>query len=341
MAAQQPKVSLTGIKPTGEPHLGNYIGAIRPSLELTSTYESIYFIADYHALTSIRDRAELATYTRSVAATWITLGLDPAKTVFYRQSDVPEIFELSWVLSCVTAKGLMNRAHAYKAARDRNAEAGVTDLDAGINMGLFNYPVLMAVDILIMNTDVVPVGLDQSQHVEYAADIAGTFNHLYGGSFALKIPTGIFPSGASAKTLPGTDGRKMSKSYRNTIPLFAPEKQLRKSIRGIVSDSTPVESPKNPDTSAAFALYENFASPEAVKDMRVRLEQGGTGWGDLKNALFESVNDWLSPLRERYADLVAPGSELDAILATGAEQARDRAQPVLTGVRRAIGIATG
>ncbi|MCK9893160.1 tryptophan--tRNA ligase [Frankia sp. AgB32] len=341
MAAQQPKVSLTGIKPTGEPHLGNYIGAIRPSLELTSTYESIYFIADYHALTSIRDRAELATYTRSVAATWITLGLDPAKTVFYRQSDVPEIFELSWVLSCVTAKGLMNRAHAYKAARDRNAEAGVTDLDAGINMGLFNYPVLMAVDILIMNTDVVPVGLDQSQHVEYAADIAGTFNHLYGDSFALKVPTGIYPAGASAKTLPGTDGRKMSKSYRNTIPLFAPEKQLRKSVRGIVSDSTPVEAPKNPDTSAAFALYENFASPEAVKDMRVRLEQGGTGWGDLKNALFESINDWLSPLRERYTDLVAPGSELDAILATGAEQARDRAQPVLTGVRRAVGIATG
>jgi len=341
MAAQQPKVSLTGIKPTGEPHLGNYIGAIRPSLELTSTYESIYFIADYHALTSIRDRAELATYTRSVAASWIALGLDPARTVFYRQSDVPEIFELSWVLSCVTAKGLMNRAHAYKAARDRNAESGASDLDAGINMGLFNYPILMAVDILIMNTDVVPVGQDQTQHVEYAADIAGTFNHLYGDVFSLKIPKGIYPSGTSARTLPGTDGRKMSKSYRNTIPLFAPEKQLRKAIRGIVSDSTPVEAPKDPDASAAFLLYENFATPDEVKDMRTRLEQGGTGWGELKNALFESINAWLSPLREQYDDLVAPGSELDTILAAGAEQARDRARPVLAGVRRAVGIATG
>ncbi|MCM3883987.1 tryptophan--tRNA ligase [Frankia sp. R82] len=341
MAVEQPKVSLTGIKPTGEPHLGNYIGAIRPSLELTETYESIYFIADYHALTSIRDGAELARYTRSVAATWITLGLDPAKTIFYRQSDVPEIFELSWVLSCVTAKGLMNRAHAYKAARDRNAESGTKDLDAGINMGLFNYPVLMAVDILIMNTDVVPVGLDQSQHVEYSADIAGTFNHLYGKDFSLKVPAGIYPDGVSAKALPGTDGRKMSKSYRNTIPLFAPEKQLRKLVRGIVSDSTPVEEPKDPDTSAAFALYENFAPPEAVKEMRARLEAGGTGWGELKNTLFETLNTWLAPLRERHDELVAPGSELDAILADGAERARDRARPVLAGVRRAVGISAG
>ena len=276
-----------------------------------------------------------------MAASWIALGLDPARTVFYRQSDVPEIFELSWVLSCVTAKGLMNRAHAYKAARDRNAESGASDLDAGINMGLFNYPILMAVDILIMNTDVVPVGQDQTQHVEYAADIAGTFNHLYGDVFSLKIPKGIYPSGTSARTLPGTDGRKMSKSYRNTIPLFAPEKQLRKAIRGIVSDSTPVEAPKDPDASAAFLLYENFATPDEVKDMRTRLEQGGTGWGELKNALFESINAWLSPLREQYDDLVAPGSELDTILAAGAEQARDRARPVLAGVRRAVGIATG
>ncbi|CAO5180967.1 tryptophanyl-tRNA synthetase [Frankia sp. AiPs1] len=341
MAVEQPKVSLTGIKPTGEPHLGNYIGAIRPSLELTETYESIYFIADYHALTSVRDHEELARYTRSVAAAWITLGLDPAKTIFYRQSDVPETFELSWVLSCVTAKGLMNRAHAYKAARDRNAESGSKDLDAGISMGLFNYPILMAVDILIMNTDVVPVGLDQSQHVEYAADIAGSYNHLYGDGFALKIPAGRYPEGASAKTLPGTDGRKMSKSYRNTIPLFAPEKQLRKLVRGIVSDSTPVEEPKNPDACAAFALYENFASPEEIKDMRARLEAGGTGWGELKNALYETLNTWLSPLRDRHDDLIAPGSDLDAILADGAERARDRARPVLAGVRHAIGISAG
>ncbi|WP_462186363.1 MULTISPECIES: tryptophan--tRNA ligase [unclassified Frankia] len=339
MAAQQPKVSLTGIKPTGEPHLGNYIGAIRPSLELTSTYESIYFVADYHALTSVRSREELASYTRSVAATWLVLGLDPTSTIFYRQSDVPEIFELAWVLSCVTGKGLMNRAHAYKAARDRNAEAGVPDLDAGINMGLFNYPILMAVDILIMNADVVPVGQDQSQHVEYAADIAGSFNHLFGDVFSLKIPEVVLPAGSSAKVLPGIDGRKMSKSYRNTIPLFAPEKQLRKLVRGIVGDSTPLADPKDPDSSAAFVLLENFAAPEAIKEMRSRLEQGGTGWGEVKNALFETLNDWLSPLRERYTELITPDSELDDILAAGAERARDRARPVLAGVRRAIGIS--
>ncbi|ABW10226.1 tryptophanyl-tRNA synthetase [Parafrankia sp. EAN1pec] len=338
MTQDRPRVSLTGIKPTGDPHLGNYIGAIRPALDLAATYESIYFIADYHALTSIRDRAKFAAYTRSVAATWITLGLDPERTVFYRQSDVPEIFELTWILSCVTGKGLMNRAHAYKAARDRNAESGVADLDAGVNMGLFNYPILMAVDILVMGADVVPVGQDQSQHLEIAADIAGSFNHLYGDVFSLKIPEAVLPSGANARTMPGTDGRKMSKSYGNTIPLFAPPSQLRKLVRGIRSDSTPVEAPKDPDASAAFQIYENFADPEAVKDMRVRLEQGGTGWGELKNALFETLDAWLTPLRARYDELVAPGSELDAILAAGADKARDRARPVLAGARRAIGV---
>jgi len=332
------KVSLTGIKPTGEPHLGNYIGAIRPALEMASSYESIYFIADYHALTSVRDRASLANWTRSVGATWIALGLDPKQTIFYRQSDVPEIFELTWVLSCMTGKGLMNRAHAYKAARDRNAEAGVTDLDAGINMGLYSYPVLMAVDILIMNTDVVPVGQDQVQHVEYAADIAGSFNHVYGDVFTLKIPEAVTPPGDTGRVLPGLDGRKMSKSYANTIPLFAPEARLRKLVRSIKSDSTPVEAPKDPDSSAAFQLYENFAASEDVADMRRRLEAGGTGWGELKNALYEAINTRLTPMRERYEELMAPGSELDGILADGAAQARERARPVLAGVRRAVGI---
>ena len=251
----------------------------------------------------MRDRAELATWTRSVAATWITLGLDPARTIFYRQSDVPEIFELTWILSCVTGKGLMNRAHAYKAARDRNAEAGVADLDAGINMGLFNYPILMAVDILVMSADVVPVGQDQMQHIEIAADIAGSFNHLFGDVFSLTVPRGVTPAGTSGKVLPGTDGRKMSKSYGNTIPLFAPEARLRKLVRGIASDSTPVEAPKDPDSSAVFQIFENFASPEDVKEMRARLEAGGTGWGELKNALYETLSAWLSPLRERYEAL--------------------------------------
>jgi tryptophanyl-tRNA synthetase len=341
MAHDGQKVSLTGIKPTGEPHLGNYIGMFRPALEMASTFESIYFIADYHALTSVRDRAALAGWTRSVAASWVTLGLDPDKTIFYRQSDVPEVFELQWVLSCVTGKGLMNRAHAYKAARDRNAEAGVADLDAGINMGLFNYPVLMAVDILIMSADVVPVGQDQVQHLEYAADIAGSFNHLFGDVYSLKIPEPVTPPGTSARVLPGLDGRKMSKSYANTIPLFAPEARLRKLVRGIRSDSIPVEEPKDPDTSAAFQIYENFAVAEDVAEMRKRLEAGGTGWGELKNALFDTLNTRLTPLRERYEELLAPGSELDGILAAGAEKARIRARPVLAGVRDAVGVGHG
>jgi tryptophanyl-tRNA synthetase len=227
------KVSLTGIKPTGQPHLGNLIGAIRPALKLAEQYDSIYFIADYHALTTIRDPEELRHNTRSVAASWLAAGLDPTRTMFYRQSDVPEIFELTWALSCLTGKGLMNRAHAYKAARDRNVEAG-EDPDAGVNMGLYNYPILMAVDILIMEADVVPVGKDQVQHVEYAADIAGSFNHVYGDSYALKVPEPIIPDAATAHTLPGLDGRKMSKSYDNTIPLFLPENQLKKLVRRIV-----------------------------------------------------------------------------------------------------------
>ncbi|OHV32581.1 MULTISPECIES: tryptophan--tRNA ligase [Pseudofrankia] len=341
MAHEGQKVSLTGIKPTGDAHLGNYIGAIRPALELASRYESLYFIADYHALTSVRDRAQMASWTRSVAATWITLGLDPKQTIFYRQSDIPEVFELQWVLSCVTGKGLMNRAHAYKAARDRNAEAGLADLDAGVNMGLFNYPVLMAVDILIMSADVVPVGQDQVQHLEYAADIAGSFNHLFGDVFSLKIPEAVTPPGESGRVLPGLDGRKMSKSYQNTIPLFAPEARLRKLVRSIKSDSTPVEAPKDPDSSAAFQLYENFAAPEDVADMRRRLEAGGTGWGELKNALFEELNTQLAPLRKRYEDLMAPDSEIDAILAEGAQRARERARPLLAGVRRAVGVDRG
>ena len=337
--AGQKKVSLTGIKPTGDLHLGNYIGAIRPALEMASAYESMYFIADYHALTSVRDRADMVTWTRSAAATWLTLGLDPRQTIFYRQSDIPEVFELQWVLSCVTGKGLMNRAHAYKAARDRNAEAGVPDLDAGINMGLFNYPVLMAVDILIMNADVVPVGQDQVQHLEYAADIAGSFNHLFGDVFQFRIPAAVTPPGDSGRVLPGLDGRKMSKSYGNYIPLFAPETRLRKLVRSVRSDSTPVEEPKDPDTSAAFQLYENFAAAREIADMRRRLEAGGTGWGELKNALFEVLNARLTPLRERYDELMDPANgEIEKILTEGAERARDRARPVLASARRAIGI---
>lgn len=331
------KVSLTGIKPTGEPHLGNLIGAIRPALTLAEQYDSIYFIADYHALTTERDPEAFRHYTRSVAATWLAEGLDPTRTIFYKQSDVPEIFELAWVLSCITGKGLMNRAHAYKAARDRNVEVG-EDPDAGVNMGLFNYPILMAVDILIMESDVVPVGKDQVQHVEYAADIAGSFNHLYGKSYQLKIPQAIIPETGTGQTLPGVDGRKMSKSYGNTIPLFLPENQLKKLVRRIPTDSTPVEAPKDPDSSAVFQILEHFATPEVIADTRARLQAGGVGWGELKNQLFEVLNAELGPRRERYDELMKPGSELDKYLAEGAVKARERAGRVLRSVRSAIGI---
>ncbi|MGH3874331.1 MAG: tryptophan--tRNA ligase [Pseudonocardiaceae bacterium] len=338
MAPSTYKVSLTGIKPTGEPHLGNLVGAIRPALQLAKQYEAMYFIADHHALTVIRNPSTLRHYSRSVAATWIAAGLDPDRITMYRQSDVPETFELAWVLSCVTGKGLMNRAHAYKAARDKNFEAGMADLDAGINMGLYNYPVLMAADILLMESDVVPVGKDQSQHVEYAADIAGSFNHLFGEHYKLKVPQPVTPEADTGKTLPGIDGRKMSKSYGNTIPLFVSESQLKKLVRRIPTDSTPVEEPKNPGSSLPFQILEQFAPTDVTIDTRKRLEAGGMGWGDLKNLLFEVLNDQLGPLRARYDGLVAPGSELDDVLTAGAEKARARAGVVLTKVREATGI---
>jgi tryptophanyl-tRNA synthetase len=338
MSAPPAKVSLTGIKPTGEPHLGNYIGAVKPALTLAQEYEALYFIADYHALTTVRDPQLLRHYTRSVASTWIAAGFDPDRVVFYRQSDIPEIFDLTWIMSCMTSKGLMNRAHAYKAARDRNEESGKTDLDAGINMGLYNYPVLMAVDILIMEADVVPVGRDQVQHVEIAADIAGAFNHVYGDSFKFKIPQAVVPDAETGRTLPGVDGRKMSKSYDNTIPLFCSEAQLRKLTRRIPTDSTPVEEPKDPDSSNVFQILDQFAAPEIAAETRRQLREGGMGWGELKNQLFEVLNTQLSPLRERYNALMDPDSELDALLAAGAEKARKRAVPVLAKVRKAIGI---
>ncbi|MGH7882787.1 MAG: tryptophan--tRNA ligase [Candidatus Dormibacteraceae bacterium] len=332
------KVSLTGIRATGEPHLGNFIGAIRPALELAGEYDSLYFIADYHGLITIQDPKLLAHCTRSVAATWLAAGLDPKRTIFYRQSDIPEIFELNWVLACVVGKGLMNRAHSYKAARDQNQAMGSKDLDAGISMGLYNYPVLMASDILTMASDVVPVGKDQLQHVEYAADIAGSFNHLFGNSYKLKVPKAIIPASEEGKSLPGLDGRKMSKSYNNTIPLFAGERELKKVVMRIPTDSTPVEAPKDPDGSTVFRLLEQFAVATVTVDVRGRLEAGGMGWGELKNLLFEVLNQRFGALRERYEALMEPTSELDDLLAAGAERARARAKPVLSGVREAIGI---
>ncbi|MFD6952041.1 tryptophan--tRNA ligase [Nocardiopsis sp. TSRI0078] len=329
---------LTGIKPTGDFHLGNYIGAIKPALEASTAYDTYYFIADYHALNTIRDADELRHSIRSGAATWLACGLDPERTIVYQQSKVPETFELTTILSALTPKGLMNRAHAYKAARDRNTEAGVADLDAGINMGLYNYPILMAADILVMEGTHVPVGRDQTQHIEYTADIAGYFNHRYGKAYSFPVPKGVIDD-SDASILPGVDGRKMSKSYDNHIPLFLPENKLKKAVRRIPTDSTPVEAPKDPDSSVPFQLLTHFADEEKVAEVRKRLEAGGMGWGDLKNELFEAINAELGPKRERYEELMAHPSEIDAVLAAGSERARLRARATIDRVRAAIGVA--
>ncbi|WP_217913025.1 tryptophan--tRNA ligase [Miltoncostaea marina] len=338
MTSSARRVSLTGIKPTGIPHLGNYIGAIRPAIELAETYDACYFIADYHALTTVRDRAELDAYTRSVAASWLACGLDPERVTLYRQSDVPETFELQWVLSCLTAKGLMNRAHAYKAARDRNREAGVEDLDAGVSMGLFEYPLLMAADILVMEADVVPVGRDQVQHVEYTRDIAERFNLAYGDRFAFTLPEHVTAQDEGEHTMPGLDGRKMSKSYDNTIPLFADAKRMRKLVRRMKTDSTPVEEPKDPDSSHLFAVYRQFAGEADREAVRARLLAGGMGWGEMKDLLADRLEEVLGGPRGRYEELMDDRAQLDAILAGGAERARERAGRLLAKVRAAIGI---
>lgn len=330
-------ISLTGIKPTGVPHLGNYVGAIRPGLELARDHDPVYFIADYHALTTIRDPAQLDYFTRSVASAWLACGLNPDTTIFYRQSDVPETFELTWILSCVTAKGLMNRAHAYKAARDKNRKAG-RDPDAGVNMGLFAYPILMAADILQFGADVVPVGRDQVQHVEYSRDIAERFNELYGDRFTMKLPTAVTAGDEDANAIPGLDGRKMSKSYGNTIPLFSDRDTLRKLVRQFRTDSTPADAPKDPETSTVFRVYRQFGPPSDVEAVRARLLAGRMGWGELKELLFEELDRTLSGARERYEELMADRKALDEILAAGAVKARQQVSPFLSAVRSAIGI---
>ncbi len=259
---EQKKISLTGIKPSGTPHIGNYLGMIRPALDLAKSYQAMYFIADYHALTTVREAKTLRYQTYDVAATWLALGLDPEEVIFYRQSDIPEVMELTWILSCYTAKGLLNRAHAYKAAVDENLAAGRSE-DEGINAGLYGYPVLMAADILLFNSDVVPVGLDQKQHLEIARDIAESFNNTYGE--VLKLPAAAIKE--DVMTIPGIDGRKMSKSYDNVIPMFADPKQRRKTVMRIVTDSRRPEEPKDPDQDNVFAIYRYFARPgEGQKD---------------------------------------------------------------------------
>jgi tryptophanyl-tRNA synthetase len=328
------KIALTGIKPTGDLHIGNYFGAIQPALELAAEYDARYFIADYHALNTMKDPAELNSTIRQVAAGWLAAGLDPEQVIFYRQSAIPEVFELATMLMAFTAKGLMNRAHAYKAAAQENAEKG-GDTDAGINMGLFTYPVLMAADIILFDSDVVPVGKDQVQHIEMAQDIAQSVNANYKQP-VLKIPqAAVQESGA---VVPGLDGRKMSKSYGNTIPLFAPEKTLRKTVMRIVTNSQAVEEPKDPDTSQLFLLYKLFATAEEQAALAGRYRVGGMGWGEAKEELFRAVNRRLAPMRERFQAIMADIPALDAILAHGAEKARPIAAATVKRFRKAAGI---
>lgn len=325
---------LTGITPSGTPHLGNYAGSIRPAVAASRTagVESFYFLADYHALIKCQDPARVHRSTLEIAASWLACGLNPEHVVFYRQSDVPEIPELNWFLTCVTGKGVLNRAHAYKASQDKNAEAG-KDLDDGVTAGLFMYPVLMAADILMFNAHKVPVGRDQIQHIEMARDMASSFNHLYGEHFVL--PEAAIEE--SVATLPGLDGRKMSKSYDNTIPLFAPREQLKKLIGSIVTDSRAPGEPKDTEGSALFQLYQAFSTPAETAAMRQAFADG-IGWGDAKQMLFERIDAELAPMRARYDDLMAHPEKVEAALQIGAERARALSRPLIATLRAAVGL---
>ena len=325
---------LTGITTSGTPHLGNYVGSIRPSVQasLRDGVESYYFLADYHALIKIDEPARIQRSTLEIAASWLAAGLDPARVVFYRQSDIPEIPELTWFLTCVTGKGILNRAHAYKASVDKN-NAAVLDPDTDVTAGLFMYPVLMGADILMFNAHHVPVGRDQIQHIEMARDMAHSFNHRYGEHF---VP----PQAAieeSVATLPGLDGRKMSKSYDNTIPLFAPRAELKKLIAGIKTDSRTPGEPKDTEGSALFQIYQAFANGEETAALAKAFAQG-IAWGEAKDMLFERIDREIAPMRARYEHLMANPQEVEALLLQGAVKARAVATPFMARLRQAVGL---
>ena len=321
---------LTGITTTGTPHIGNYLGAIKPALELAKEYdESFYFLADYHAIIKNLKSTEVTDSVKNVALAWLASGLNPNKSFFYRQSDVPEILELSWVLNCVTAKGLMNRSHAYKAATTLNKD----DEDKGITMGLFSYPILMAADILMFNATHVPVGADQIQHIEMTRDIAGRFNHLYKKTFIL--PEAIMRS--TNETVPGIDGQKMSKSYGNIIPLLSTEKQLKKSIAKIVTNSLEPGDPKDSSNCTVFALYKYFASKPMVDELCDDYKKG-ISWGDAKNKLFEVVNNEITPIRESYEKLQEDKDFINDLLSDGSNKVRPIAKELLDSIRSSVGI---
>ncbi len=328
------KIILTGVTPSGIPHLGNYVGAIRPAIQDQYQYQhSLYFIPDYHSLIKLQDAQLRQHYILHNAATWLALGLDPEKVVFYRQSQIPEISELMWILSTVSAKGLLNRAHAYKDWVTKNLELNDKDPDAGISMGLFNYPVLMAADILAFNADCVPVGKDQIQHLEIARDIALRFNHIYGETFV--PPVAIINE--SLEVLPGLDGRKMSKSYENTIPIFLPGAEMRKLIMKIKTNSQMPEEPKSTEGCTLFTLYQAFATVEQSATLAQRYATG-IGWGEVKQILFEFIDQEFAEARERYEHYVAHPDEVADILSEGASKARVMAGRTLNLVKERVGL---
>ena len=321
---------LTGITTTGTPHIGNYLGAIKPAINLASDFdESFYFLADYHAIIKNSDSNEVGQSVEDIALAWLSCGLDTNKSFFYRQSDVPEILELSWILSCVTAKGLMNRSHAYKSATSMNTD----DEDKGITMGLFSYPVLMAADILMFNATHVPVGNDQIQHIEMTRDIAGRFNHIYKKTF--ELPEAIIQD--KNNTVPGIDGRKMSKSYKNIIPLLSSEKQLKKSILKIVTNSLEPGDTKDTKDCTIHSLYTYFASKDEVDELTNAYKEG-IGWGDAKNMLFDVINRDIAPIRNKYETLSSDKTLINDLLSDGASKVRISAKEMISNLRDSIGI---
>ena len=327
---------LTGITTTGTPHLGNYLGALKPAVAASQQIDtdSFYFLADYHALIKCQDPQTVHRSGREIAAIWLALGLDTDKATFYRQSDIPEIPQLAWFLTCMTGKGMMNRAHAYKASVDENQRQLNSDLDQGISMGLYSYPILMAADILMFNAHHIPVGKDQIQHIEMCRDIAMRFNHTYGEHFVL--PEAMVDEG-EPKVLSGLDGRKMSKSYGNIIPLFAPADELKKLISQITTNSLQPGEAKDPDSCTLFEIYSAFASPEETLVVR-QAYANGIGWGDMKGQLFEYLNDYLTPARKRYEEIMTDPAYIEAELQKGAAKARAHSEPFMQRLRSAVGI---
>jgi tryptophanyl-tRNA synthetase len=321
---------LSGIQPTGILHIGNYFGMIQPAIALQEKGETLYFIANYHALTSVQDPAVLRNNSHRVAVDFLACGFDPERGALFRQSDVPQVTELTWILSTIAPMGLLERAHSYKDKVARGISASA---------GLFTYPVLMAADILIYDTDVVPVGKDQKQHIEITRDLAAKINEQYGSSSKspiFKIPE---PSiRAATETVAGVDGQKMSKSYGNTIDIFGDEKETRKRVMSIVTDSKPVEAPKDPGSSTVFQLYSLFASPDELQEMRTQFERGGTGYGDFKKQLFGKLWEYFLPMRKRRDEILADQSYVDAVLKRGAEEANEIAGTVMKRVREAVGL---